>query len=187
MQRPALHVGQAQVVECLSPFRRGIEAGYVVKRLAAFLHEGCLDLHGDFFQGFQAIAGESRADHFQILHPFLSEFADGGFGVRLQPFGAAKTALEGHLVLVRLQLKALYSRSLTGVVQTVIQGVGLTAMVLLAGREALAGSMTVGGFVLVNSYLMQVLRPLAYAVCSVDWTVSSVEPATRVAVACAPA
>ncbi len=60
----------------------------------------------------------------------------------------------------QLQLKALYSRSMTGVVQTVIQGVGLTAMVLLAGREALAGSMTVGGFVLVNSYLMQVLRPL---------------------------
>ncbi len=60
----------------------------------------------------------------------------------------------------QLQLKALYSRSMTGVVQTIIQGVGLTAMVLLAGREALAGSMTVGGFVLVNSYLMQVLRPL---------------------------
>ncbi len=59
-----------------------------------------------------------------------------------------------------LQLKALYSRSMTGVVQVVIQGVGLTAMILLAGREALAGSMTVGGFVLVNSYLMQVLRPL---------------------------
>ena len=59
-----------------------------------------------------------------------------------------------------LQLKALYSRSLTGVIQVVIQGVGLTAMVLLAGREALAGNMTVGGFVLVNSYLMQVLRPL---------------------------
>ena len=59
-----------------------------------------------------------------------------------------------------LQMKALYSRSLTGLIQVVIQGAGLTAMVLLAGHEALAGNMTVGGFVLVNSYLMQVLRPL---------------------------
>ncbi|MBM3506145.1 MAG: ABC transporter ATP-binding protein/permease [Alphaproteobacteria bacterium] len=60
----------------------------------------------------------------------------------------------------RLQLKALYSRTMTGVLQVVIMGAGLTVMVLMAGREALAGTMTVGGFVLVNAYVMQVLAPL---------------------------
>ena len=51
-------------------------------------------------------------------------------------------------------------RSLTGLLQAVILGAGLTVVVLLAGRSAAAGEITVGGFVLLNTYLIQVLTPL---------------------------
>ncbi len=44
--------------------------------------------------------------------------------------------------------------------QAVIIALGLTAVMLLAGRGVTAGSMTVGDFVLVNTYLIQLYMPL---------------------------
>ena len=60
----------------------------------------------------------------------------------------------------RLTVKAMMARSITGVIQVLILGAGLTGMVVLAGSQVTAGEVTVGGFVLVNTYLLQVLRPL---------------------------
>jgi ABC-type transport system involved in Fe-S cluster assembly fused permease/ATPase subunit len=60
----------------------------------------------------------------------------------------------------RLTVKAMMARSVTGVIQVLILGTGLTGMVVLAGSQVTAGEVTVGGFVLVNTYLLQVLRPL---------------------------
>ena len=60
----------------------------------------------------------------------------------------------------RLGIATLATRSVTGIVNVTIIGVGLVAMVLLAADRVAAGTMTIGGFVLVNGYLMQLLRPL---------------------------
>ena len=60
----------------------------------------------------------------------------------------------------RLTVRAMMARSATGVIQVLILGAGLTSMVVLAGSQVTAGEVTVGGFVLVNTYLLQVLRPL---------------------------
>ena len=59
-----------------------------------------------------------------------------------------------------LTVKALASRSVTGVIQVLILGAGLTGMILLAGTQVVAGEMSVGGFVLVNTFLLQIIRPL---------------------------
>ena len=60
----------------------------------------------------------------------------------------------------RLTIKALTSRSVTGVIQVLILGIGLTGMILLAGNRIVAGTMEVFGFVLVNMYMLQIIRPL---------------------------
>ncbi len=63
-------------------------------------------------------------------------------------------------IVERLTIKALMSRSVTGVIQVLILGIGLTGMILLAGSQVVSGAMDVGGFVLVNIYLLQIIRPL---------------------------
>lgn len=60
----------------------------------------------------------------------------------------------------RLTVRSLIIRSLIGVAQMTIIGAGMTTLVLLAGFEVAAGTMTVGAFVLVNTYLLQLVRPL---------------------------
>jgi ATP-binding cassette subfamily B protein len=60
----------------------------------------------------------------------------------------------------RLTVNAMMWRSLTGILQVSILGVGLTAMILLAASKVAGGAMTVGDFVLVNTYLLQLIRPL---------------------------
>ena len=60
----------------------------------------------------------------------------------------------------RLQIKAYAFRSLTGVLQMTIMGVGMTLLVVLAALKVEDKSMTVGDFVLVNTYLLQLIRPI---------------------------
>ena len=71
------------------------------------------------------------------------------------------TRYDGALQEVeRLQVRALTWRSLIGIVNVTILGLAVTLLVLFAGRQVAAGTMTVGGFVLVNAYLLQLIRPL---------------------------
>lgn len=68
---------------------------------------------------------------------------------------------DGELAEVeRLTVRSLVVRSLMGVGQMTVLGAGLVAIVVLAGREVAAGTMTVGAFVLINTYLLQLVRPL---------------------------
>ena len=60
----------------------------------------------------------------------------------------------------RLTVLALSWRSLLGLAQVSILALGISGMVLIAGGKVAAGGMTVGGFVLVNTYMLQLLRPL---------------------------
>ncbi len=60
----------------------------------------------------------------------------------------------------RLTVRSLIIRSLMGFGQMTVLGAGMIVIVLLAGLEVAAGAMTLGAFVLVNTYLLQLVRPL---------------------------
>ena len=54
------------------------------------------------------------------------------------------------------------SLSLLNVGQAAIIAVGLTAVMLLCAHGIVAGTMTIGGFVMANTYLMQLYQPLSF-------------------------
>ncbi len=54
------------------------------------------------------------------------------------------------------------SLSLLNIGQAVIVSLGLTIIMIMAGRGVTAGTMTVGDFVLVNAYLLQLAIPLGF-------------------------
>lgn len=54
------------------------------------------------------------------------------------------------------------SLSLLNIGQAFIIGVGLTIIVLMAGRDVVDGSMTIGDFVMVNTFLIQLYIPLNF-------------------------
>ena len=54
------------------------------------------------------------------------------------------------------------SLSLLNIGQALIVGVGLTLIVLMAGRDVSSGVMTIGDFVMVNTYLIQLYIPLNF-------------------------
>jgi ATP-binding cassette subfamily B protein len=54
------------------------------------------------------------------------------------------------------------SLSLLNIGQAMIIGVGLAVLLLMAGRGVIAGTLTVGDFVLVNTYLIQLYIPLNF-------------------------
>jgi ATP-binding cassette subfamily B protein len=60
----------------------------------------------------------------------------------------------------RLTVKALLFRSVTGMVLVAILGLGTGTMLLIATRRVTSGAMTVGELVLINSYLIQLIRPM---------------------------
>jgi len=57
-------------------------------------------------------------------------------------------------------LKTQYSLSTLNSGQAFIIALGVTAMMLLAGHEVVAGRMTLGDFVMVNAYMVQLFSPL---------------------------
>jgi ATP-binding cassette, subfamily B, heavy metal transporter len=59
-------------------------------------------------------------------------------------------------------LKTQYSLSTLNSGQAFIIGIGVTAMMLLAGHEVVRGSMSLGDFVMVNAYMVQLFMPLNF-------------------------
>lgn len=60
----------------------------------------------------------------------------------------------------RAALKSQGSMSLLNIGQATIIGAGLVTLMLLAGQGIVSGKMTLGDFVLVNTYLLQLYQPL---------------------------
>ncbi|MFO1036482.1 MAG: ABC transporter ATP-binding protein/permease [Geminicoccaceae bacterium] len=60
----------------------------------------------------------------------------------------------------RLTVRSLFFRSVTGIVLVSIIALGMGIMLLTATSRVAAGAMTVGELVLVNAYLLQLLRPM---------------------------
>ena len=71
-------------------------------------------------------------------------------------FDRALAHYEGAAVKSRTSLSMLNSG------QTVIVTLGITLMMIMAARGVLAGTMTVGDFVMVNTYLLQLAMPLGF-------------------------
>jgi ATP-binding cassette subfamily B protein len=62
----------------------------------------------------------------------------------------------------RAAVKSQVTLNFLNIGQAVIIAAGLTVVMLMAAREVAAGQMTVGGFVLVNTYLIQLYLPLNF-------------------------
>jgi ABC-type transport system involved in Fe-S cluster assembly fused permease/ATPase subunit len=60
----------------------------------------------------------------------------------------------------RLTIKSYSFLSYTGIVQMTVIGAGMTLLVVMAAMRVESGTMTVGDFVLVNTYLLQFIRPI---------------------------
>jgi ATP-binding cassette subfamily B protein len=59
-------------------------------------------------------------------------------------------------------VKSQQSLALLNIGQATIISIGLTAVMLMTGSAIVAGSMTLGGFVMANTYLMQLYQPLNF-------------------------
>ena len=59
-------------------------------------------------------------------------------------------------------LRTISSLGMLNAGQSVILNIGLVLALLLAARDVMSGELTVGGFVMVNAYMMQVMMPLNY-------------------------
>jgi len=105
--RPTLQMSHAQSGHGTDPVSACVQAGYVIEPFATSLNESHLGFLLDFFQGFQAVAGEARAYHIHFPDTRLGHGDQGGLGSGFQPFGFAKTRLEGNTVTLRWQLQCL--------------------------------------------------------------------------------
>ncbi|MCO5113013.1 MAG: ABC transporter ATP-binding protein/permease [Bdellovibrionaceae bacterium] len=59
-------------------------------------------------------------------------------------------------------IKSQYSLSALNVTQASIIGAGLLSLMIFAGQDVVAGKITVGDFVLINAYLIQLYLPLGF-------------------------
>jgi ATP-binding cassette subfamily B protein len=59
-------------------------------------------------------------------------------------------------------VKSQQSLALLNIGQALIISAGLTAVMLMTGHDIVAGTMTLGGFVMANTYLMQLYQPLGF-------------------------
>ena len=62
----------------------------------------------------------------------------------------------------RAAVKSLTSLSVLNIGQALIISIGLTVVMLITGQDIVAGTLTVGGFVMANTYLMQLYQPLNF-------------------------
>ena len=123
----------------------------VLYSTAVFFGSGILRKHQ------RAAVTESAAAHGKAIDSLLNYETVKFFGNEDYVAGRYDDALRN---VERLSLKARFWLSLTGIVQALIMGSCLTVVVLYAGRQALAGTITVGAFVLVSTYVLLILRPL---------------------------
>ncbi|QQP89664.1 ABC transporter ATP-binding protein/permease [Skermanella sp. TT6] len=131
-------------------------AGITVATLA--LYGVCLVIGSEWLRRRQRKAvAEGAEAHGKAVDSLLNYETVKYFGNEEHIAGRYEGALRE---VERLTVNAMLWRSLTGILQVSILGAGLTAMILLAASEVAAGAMTVGDFVLVNTYLLQLIRPL---------------------------
>ena len=103
---------------------RGIQA-WDVTQLAALCREMLGELHGDFFQGFQAIHGKARAHHIHLAQSARGHGIQCFVGGRLQPALLAETRLVSQRPIRRRQVQGRRDGDRTGLATL---RVGVTAL-----------------------------------------------------------
>lgn len=81
------------------------------------------------------------------------------FGAESREAGRYDHAMAGF---ERASLKTAYSLSLINAGQALIINAGLVAVMVMAARGVMAGQHTVGDFVMVNAYMLQIILPLNF-------------------------
>ncbi|HYD97915.1 MAG TPA: ATP-binding cassette domain-containing protein [Alphaproteobacteria bacterium] len=104
-------------------------------------------------EGQKAVSESSQLIGESLLNYETVKYFDGD---RLMSgrFAAQTRRAEGHMV------RYFRLRGGLGLLQATILALGLGAILALAAGDLAAGAMTLGGFVLVNTYLLQLVRPL---------------------------
>jgi ATP-binding cassette subfamily B protein len=119
---------------------------------------GCLVIGAEAVRRhLRRAVSERAAAHGQAIDSFLNYETVKYFGAEGHIAGRYDAALA---TVERLTLKAFLLRSLTGIAQATILSAGLTLTLILVAREVEGGRLSVGDFVLVNTYLLQLVRPL---------------------------
>jgi ATP-binding cassette, subfamily B, heavy metal transporter len=130
----------------------------VLAMVTLAFYGGCLVVGAEAVRRhLRRAVSERAAAHGQAIDSFLNYETVKYFGAEGH-IAARYDAALGNVE--RLTLKAFLLRSLTGIVQATILSAGLTVTLILVAREVESGALSVGDFVLVNTYLLQLVRPL---------------------------
>ncbi|HWL67390.1 MAG TPA: ABC transporter transmembrane domain-containing protein [Geminicoccus sp.] len=112
----------------------------------------------EWLRGHQKQAASRRAAaHGEAIDSLLNYETVKYFGSEAE---IARRYDESLAEVETLTVRALTFRSLTGIALVSILAVGMTAILFTALGRVQAGSMTVGDLVLVNTYLLQLVRPM---------------------------
>ncbi|MEO1307447.1 MAG: ABC transporter ATP-binding protein/permease, partial [Pseudomonadota bacterium] len=81
------------------------------------------------------------------------------FGAERREADRYDTAMAGYEIAA---LKTAYSLGLINIGQAIIINAGLVAVMVMAAQGVMAGTLTVGDFVMVNAYMIQIIMPLNF-------------------------
>ncbi|WP_207485065.1 ABCB family ABC transporter ATP-binding protein/permease [Arenibaculum pallidiluteum] len=131
-------------------------AGLTITTLS--LYGACLVVGSEWLRKFQRRAvAEGAEAHGRAVDSLLNYETVKYFGNEshvVERYDRALARVEA------LTVRSTMWRSLTGALQVSILGAGLAAMVVLGAQRVETGAMSVGDLVLVNTYLLQLIRPL---------------------------
>ena len=136
-----------------------VEPVFAAILAATLVVYGCALVTGsDWLRSHQRRAvAEGAAAHGKAVDSLLNYETVKYFGNERHVAGRYDASLA---VVEQLTVKALTFRTLTGVLLVSIIAAGMAAILLLAAHRVASGAMTVGGLVLVNTYLLQLVRPM---------------------------
>jgi ATP-binding cassette, subfamily B, heavy metal transporter len=131
-------------------------AGVVLATLVAFAW--VMTIGADDIRGNMRKINRANAEaHGQAIDSLINYETVQYFGVEdaiAERYDAQLRAIE-NLALDQQRL-----RSLTGMAQMTVLSLGLALLLIMGGLDVESGAMTVGGLVLVNTYLLRLARPL---------------------------
>ncbi len=136
-----------------------LDAVYMVTVLATFVaYAVALIVGAEKHRPLQRRAVELWNDGYgQAIDGLLNQETVKYFGAEQRTVARLDAAFGHYEDVSRVALRV---RTITTVIPVLIMGAGFTGLLWHAGRQVSAGELTVGGLVLVNAYLLQVLLPL---------------------------
>ncbi len=90
-------MARSDLAERRDPGARTVQARNEMERLAAGRQIGVTAFHIDFFQRFQTVRSEARAENIHTRRAAPAKLLQRGRRVGLKPFGLAETGLESRI------------------------------------------------------------------------------------------